>query len=985
MPGLTRTGWNSTSSTSTSSSISSTSLSVSTSHDPSLSPSLSLSSSLTSTTLISSNGTEAILTPTSIQKSSRSLVYSSQQSSEIPSSAQLSTSQSSSPLLTPTSSQSPSSSLVHESQQSPETLLSSQPSTAQNGSLSTSSYYAYSTGALPGSVKSLESKTPSVAVPPTSLLSEETSTQHRLPVPSSGQVATESALPTAQPAAEVESQASSTPDAEGEEASLTASQADAHVSSSTWQVGISPSAYAASSALSEYPPQSTSNSGFGGLGSIIWSGLSGSLPTDNAAPGNADIPRPSGYTGTAPSGGTLDHDSSPSPVSEYPASTPMNGNPVGTAGSAVLTGYTETSLIVMVPTDGFSTGTGVLSSTGAVYPTVTSYALTTQTGLVLPSGSGAGVFYSPKYSFSWKFNTTTMRPSLGTGIKAPSGSLPDRPFPRPSPQDNKDHQDNATCGGVTVNIPDATLDYWYTTAFDYAAATFSIQFDGNDSQTGWTLLPATTTFNVTDALQDPTTYYVASTIATHANSTSVSYYTTVDTSPTPVYASTVVVTQTATNTLDSTSGKGDIPSDAVITPPPASTVLSAGPNQPSLTALTNTHFVYFSQYALDTEHTTTHKNGTPTCVTSREVKDLGHAFAMAYYGDDPDGQALVTGDLSEEFLRLLPPHLKIAVGVFTAEPTLIVPVQIDYVAEGVLAVSQTAESESSAAKGHSTYPLAYSSALAATSWLVVPGQTSPPSFAAPSAAIPRPPVIFLKPTGTSSIAVTNTQLATNFYIVSPTSTSARVEVTQVSLYVGPNSGPTKLPVGGSPGVKGGDGSDSGSKSSGSGTQSSNGNSGTGSSAGSNGGSNSGSSGGSSGRRMAGLQEDRVQGMEARAQALVPILVRHQEGNHLALLALTLEVQVQVAITLAQAQEILVAHRVGQILVALEALGVHLEVHLAATRKAAILVEVQRAVVRHPATMEDRFRTVVHLQVPTVALNRVSTPDQAARSLFPYRL
>ena len=139
------------------------------------------------------------------------------------------------------------------------------------------------------------------------------------------------------------------------------------------------------------------------------------------------------------------------------------------------------------------------------------------------------------------------------------------------------------------------------------------------------------------------------------------------------------------------------------------------------------------------------------------------------------------------------------------------------------------------------------------------------------------------------------------------------------------------------------------------------------------------------RRMAGLQEDRVQGMEARAQALVPILVRHQEGNHLALLALTLEVQVQVAITLAQAQEILVAHRVGQILVALEALGVHLEVHLAATRKAAILVEVQRAVVRHPATMEDRFRTVVHLQVPTVALNRVSTPDQAARSLFPYRL
>jgi len=283
----------------------------------------------------------------------------------------------------------------------------------------------------------------------------------------------------------------------------------------------------------------------------------------------------------------------------------------------------------------------------------------------------------------------------------------------------------------------------------------------------------------------------------------------------------------------------------VITPPPASTVLSAGPDQPSLTALTNTHFVYFSQYALDTEHTTTHKNGTPACVTSREVKHLGRNFAMAYFGDDPDGQALVTGALSEEFLRVLPPHLQFDLGVFTAEPTLIVPVQVDYAAEAVLAVSQTAES--SQAKSYGSYPLAYSSAYAATSYQIVPlpASSTRPAFAPvfSSLQLPRPPVIFLKPTDTSSIAVTQTQLATNFYIVSPTSTSARIEKTQTELDLGPYIGPTQVPVGGQPGAKGN--SDSNSGVAGSGGSGSNGANESDSGSGSNEGSGSISNGGSS--------------------------------------------------------------------------------------------------------------------------------------------
>jgi hypothetical protein len=691
--------------------------------------------------------------------------------------------------LAPTVHEHPSSSTVHDTRLSSLTLGSSQPSTAQSNSVLTSSLHAYSTGVLP--VRPLESLASSTISSQDSIPPGLASSPKGLPVPSSGNVASEVASPTAQAAVEIETQASSTPNPANAEAASTESDSNVETLSSTWQVGISPIAYAASSTLSDQPTvHPTSKTGYGGLGSLIWSGLAGSLPTDNV------------------------------------------GVVSGQLDSMILTGYTTTSVVVVVP------GTGVGSNTGPVDSGVTAYSQTAQaySSQIFPSGSGSSAFYSPKYSFSWKFNTSSTR--------QPTTTTSHHSLIQPSPHGGS-NESNATCGGVTINIPDATLDYWYTTTLDYAAATFSVQFDSNDSATGWTLLPASTTFNVTDALQDPTTYYVPSTITNHANTTSISYYTTIDISPTPVYASTVVVTQTATSSISSSSGKGDIPSDAVITPPPASTVLSAGPNQPSLTALTDTHFVYFSQYALDTEHTTTHKNGTPACVTSREVKHLGRNFAMAYFGDDPDGQALVTGALSEEFLGLLPPHLKFALGVFTAEPTLIVPVQVDYAAEAVLAVSQTAESTQ--AKSYGSYPIAYSSAYGATSYQIVPSPASStrPAFAPvfSSLQLPRPPVIFLKPTDTSSIAVTQTQLATNFYIVSPTSTSVHVEKTQTQLDLGPYVGPTQVPVGGQTGAKGD--SDSNSGVSGSSGQGSNAGSESGSGSGSNGGPGSISNGGPS--------------------------------------------------------------------------------------------------------------------------------------------
>lgn len=614
---------------------------------------------------------------------------------------------------------------------------------------------------------------------------------------------------------------------------------------------------------------------------MIWSGLSGFRPTGDTGADNSDTNGSSRGSGALPTGASSVADSRPALVSGQSGSSPLPHkptNPTPIVESSVLTGHVKP--LPVGSTDSSKAGTGTGSGVSViVHPSLTSskFLIGASNSQGTRAGSASGPFWSPRYSLSWRVNTTATRRPVGTGTgnaaptgHFPTGYFPHRPSPRPSPNNNE----TATCGGVTVNIPNATLDYWYTTALDYAAATFSIQFDGNDSSTGWTLVPATTTFNVTEALQVPSTYYLSATAAKNGTDVSAtSYLTTVATSPTPVYASTVVVTQTATNTLNSTSGKGEIPADAVITPPPASTVLSVGPDDHSMTALTNTHFVYFSEYALDSEHTTTHKNGSQACATSRAVHHLETAYAMYYDGENPDGQELVTGTLPREFLRILPPNLKLAVGVFTAQPTLIVPVQIEYAADAALAITQEPT-------GTATSFFAYSSAVGETgsrSFKLAPlPSSSAAAFAPTLTGIPRPPVIFLKPTTTSSIAVTNSVLSQNVYIVSPTSTSARVEVTQKTLDLGPNPGPTQAPQqnlgsgssdgngsgesdtgssdsGSSNSNSGSGNSDSGSGSSGSGVQNNNGdggsgsqgNSGTGSQSGSGGGSNEGSAGGTS--------------------------------------------------------------------------------------------------------------------------------------------
>lgn len=247
----------------------------------------------------------------------------------------------------------------------------------------------------------------------------------------------------------------------------------------------------------------------------------------------------------------------------------------------------------------------------------------------------------------------------------------------------------SVCGGTTVNIPDATLNWWYYTDLDFPVATISAQFNNNDSLTGWTVLAATTTFNVTSALAEPT-YSVITEFNTYYNYSS--EYLSLYTTDPPDYVSTAVITQTATKALNASSGTGDIPPlDAIIaTPAPASTVIP-GPSSAAVTALTNTPFVYFSSFAIDVEKPTRVANGSLTCSTSRQMHALQSPFALFYADEDPEGQSQVLGDLPDEFLNELHalkiPLANLKLGTYAAEPTLLVVVEEVYVAQAVLAAS----------------------------------------------------------------------------------------------------------------------------------------------------------------------------------------------------------------------------------------------------------------------------------------------------------
>ncbi|KAI7715172.1 hypothetical protein KC353_g6282, partial [Hortaea werneckii] len=302
------------------------------------------------------------------------------------------------------------------------------------------------------------------------------------------------------------------------------------------------------------------------------------------------------------------------------------GNPTGVSG----------------PDNGFSQGTEPLSSTGVSGPMTGPPAQYTD----MPTAYSPGVSSSTSCSTSKSTEKNTYQltggsapssygpPPVGPATASSSGQPPVIVQPTapssgsptvivtPTPPQSYNptgnprypygtgrhstNTSNAICSGATLNVLQASLDWWYTATYTHVASTFSVLYDRNDTSTGWTLLPETTTFDVASALASPactsslTSYsyynYDGGLNATNGTWSTYSYY---DqdcfSTPAPVAAATTVITQTAHTSLkpNATTGSGKIP-DVIITPTPAK--ISVPGSTGAFSA--GTPFVYFSQYEI---------------------------------------------------------------------------------------------------------------------------------------------------------------------------------------------------------------------------------------------------------------------------------------------------------------------------------------------------------------------------------------------------
>ncbi|KAI7208225.1 hypothetical protein KC333_g9208 [Hortaea werneckii] len=457
--------------------------------------------------------------------------------------------------------------------------------------------------------------------------------------------------------------------------------------------------------------------------SVIMVGLSDSYVTYSKSASTGTVATDAKQTETeANSGNTYKETAfgNPTAASGSPTAPPKYeettyGNPTGISG----------------PDTGLSSGTEPLSSTGVSGPMTGPPVQYTD----IPTGYSPGVSSSTSCSTSKSTETNTYQPTGGSAPSsygpqpvgpatasssgqppvivqptAPSSGSPTvivtptppqsyNPTGRPRyPYGTGRHStntSNAICSGATLNVLQASLDWWYTATYTHVASTFSVLYDRNDTSTGWTLLPESTTFDVASALASPactsslTSYsyynYNGGLNATNGTWSTYSYY---DqdcfSTPAPVAAATTVITQTAHTSLkpNVTTGSGRIP-DVIITPTPAK--ISVPGSTGAFSA--GTPFVYFSQYEIMSKYNST-RNGSVRCAETTSRYNMTSPFGFAYTGGDVNGQKAVgegvIGDVNPDFLKIVNVSNAVA-GNWVAKPTVAVVQQRIFIAQAVLA------------------------------------------------------------------------------------------------------------------------------------------------------------------------------------------------------------------------------------------------------------------------------------------------------------
>ena len=315
-----------------------------------------------------------------------------------------------------------------------------------------------------------------------------------------------------------------------------------------------------------------------------------------------------------------------------------------------------------------------------------SYGLTGTSGVPSSSSSWTSTANTPPSSTPGQptgYASSSSSRYTPTGYSTPSSS-PHKPTGHSQPPSGNHSQlPSGKCSGQTLNVLGASLDWWYTRTLYNVVSTISLQYNANHSQTGWTILPATTPFDLSSAMASP----ICSSTLTFNTYWNISLWdTTCTPAPTPVAASTTVITQTAFKQLNATTGTGRGFPNVVKTPPPATFTLpsSAG------TYAEGTPFVYFSAYEIMTKTLSTYGNGSVGCAQATQTYQMATPFSFEYTDGNVNGSEVVgadvTGDVNPAFLQVVSASKAVA-GSWVAAPTVAVVVQDIYAAEAVFAAA----------------------------------------------------------------------------------------------------------------------------------------------------------------------------------------------------------------------------------------------------------------------------------------------------------
>lgn len=244
------------------------------------------------------------------------------------------------------------------------------------------------------------------------------------------------------------------------------------------------------------------------------------------------------------------------------------------------------------------------------------------------------------------------------------------------------------CNGATLNVLNASLDWWYTSTFTYVASTISATI--NNNSTGWTVKAASTSFNVTSAVETPSCQYTVTVTSDWYHTYSILNGTCYKT-PAPTAASTSILSITAYKPLNQTAGNGTLPTDIVTNPPVPSATVPAVNNATTTSAgafAAGTPFVYFSQYEVVRKQNSTNNHGHYICAEATTTHNLTEPFSFEFMGVQNFEQGLliganVTGDVNS-ILPTVVGQETATPGSWVAAPTVVMVLQKVLAVQGAI-------------------------------------------------------------------------------------------------------------------------------------------------------------------------------------------------------------------------------------------------------------------------------------------------------------